>query len=361
MLKVSKAALAIALLLAIDPVVANEQGKSGFEQDYTAYQQALDANLSNRELAPLAEQAYLSGIEYFGAEDINTAILKINYLTLLNKDDVHSERSQKLAEEILAVSRKEYGQNAPELVDALLVALSTHNLEATKDYYEELVKIADANIEQQPEHMLRAKIEAAAHLLRIGSPVSRDLLRFAETAEERFGAEHELALLANFHAGRYLEAKRDEDAAIHRFKKVAAADESTLPPALVTAKYMSHARLVHFLEQQGKSDEATTHCLAISKMGYGIQDEREPTPLYRVNPRYPRLLVERRVEGSIKATYDINEYGFVENVQVIESSNSGFTKTGKEAIEKWRFAPRIVDGKPVMSEGRSVKLVFEMK
>ncbi|KFZ30089.1 hypothetical protein IDSA_05735 [Pseudidiomarina salinarum] len=361
MAKLSKAVLATALLLAIIPAIADEQAKSVFEQDYTAYQQALDANLSDRELAALAEQAYLSGIEYFGADDISTAILKINYLTLLNNDAVRSERSQQLAGEILAVSRKEYGQNAPELIDALLVALSTHNLEATKDYYEELVTIADAHIEQQPEHMLRAKIEAAAHLLRIGSPVSRDLVRFADTAEERFGAEHELALLANFHAGRYLEARKEQNEAIKRFKKVAAADESKLPSALVTAKYMSHARLVYFLEQQGKSDEATAHCLAIAKMGYGIQDEREPTPLYRVNPRYPRLLVQRRVEGEIKVSYDIDELGFVQNAQVLESSNSGFTKTGLEALEQWRFAPRVVDGEPVATTGRTVKLQFQIK
>ncbi len=359
MAKLSKAVLAMAVLLAINPAVADEQVKSGFEQDYAAYQQALDAQLSNSKVAPLAEQAYLSGEKYFGPDDINTANLKINYLAVIDTDDLRSEPSQKLAGEVLAVYRKEYGQNAPEVVDVLLIALGTHNLEATKAYYDDLVRIADANMEQQPEYMFRAKIDAASQLLSIGSPVSRDLLELAETAEQRFGPKHELGLLANFHAGRYLEAKRDEDAAIHRFKKVAAAEEGTLPPGLVTAKYMSHARLVHFLEQQGKSDEATAHCLAISKMGFGIQDERDPTPLYRVSPRYPSFIRGRETGGEVSLSYDINESGFVENVRVIDYSNSTFIKGSEDAVKQWRYAPRVADGAPVTTKGVSVKLIYE--
>ncbi|MDX1706642.1 energy transducer TonB [Pseudidiomarina sp.] len=360
MAKLSKAALAVALLLTIDPAVADEQGAAGFEQHYSAYQEALDAQLPNSKIAPLAKQAYLSGAKYFGPDDINTAKLKINYLAVIHTDDLRSEPSQKLAEEVLAVYRKEYGQSAPEVVDVLLIALGTHNLEATKAYYDDLVRIADANMQQQPEYMFRAKVEAASHLLSIGSPVSRDLVELAETAEQRFGPEHELTLLANFHAGRYLEAKNDADEAIERFKKVAAADEGVLPPGLVTAKYLSHARLVHFLEKEGKSDEATEHCLAISKMGFGIQDERDPKPLYRVNPRYPVLLVSRGLEGDVSARYDITESGFVENVEITEYSDRAFVKTSEDAIKQWRFAPRIVDGKPVTAKGYTVKLVFAL-
>ena len=348
--------------LAFADDVQADAAKVEFEQRYSAFQQALAEQAATEDLVELAKQSYVAGANYFGDSNINTANLKMSYLNLVPKPTLESEASRDLAQDILATYRATYEPKAPELIPALLMVLETgprsYKLRQAEFVYDELIDVADANMDTQPEAMFKAKILAGAQLLRLGSRDSRYLTDFAEQADKQFGSTHELALLANFHAGRYLEAKGDLESAVEKFKRLT--DAEALPSQLSYFKYVSHARLVNHLEALGESEAATEHCIAISNLGYGIGNEEQPKPLYRKAPEYPQSALYRNRDGSVKIQYDVTADGRVENIEILESSEDVWIETSREAIAKWRFAPRLENGEPVATTERKVIFEFEM-
>ena len=71
-------------------------------------------------------------------------------------------------------------------------------------------------------------------------------------------------------------------------------------------------------------------------------------PLVRIEPRYPSRAARRGIEGWVKLAFTITEEGTVEDVKIVEAEpNRIFDRAASKAVRKWRFRPRIVDGKPV--------------
>ncbi len=74
----------------------------------------------------------------------------------------------------------------------------------------------------------------------------------------------------------------------------------------------------------------------------------EVTPVETVEPLWPKnALIEGR-EGFVTLSFDVTQDGSVENVDIIESQPKRlFVRSARQAIEQWRFKPRVVDGQPV--------------
>jgi protein TonB len=83
-------------------------------------------------------------------------------------------------------------------------------------------------------------------------------------------------------------------------------------------------------------------------------------PLVRVNPQYPSRAVSRGIEGWVTLEFTITAAGTVVDPVVIESSSSLFHSASLRAIKKWKYNPKIVDGKPVERPGVRVRLDFEL-
>jgi periplasmic protein TonB len=78
-------------------------------------------------------------------------------------------------------------------------------------------------------------------------------------------------------------------------------------------------------------------------------------PLSRVAPEYPRDAARRSVEGAVKFQVDVNPDGTVAALKVLEAQPPGvFEKAAERALRKWKFRPKIVDGKAVASSGTQV-------
>jgi len=360
---IKKLLVAAAIVAVSTSAVANDNHKVNFEKTYSAFQQALNEQAESSKLVELAQQSYQTGEKYFGTGNINTANLKMSYLNLVPLETLRSVEAQQLADSALEAYRQHYQADAPELIGALQMVLSTRDsssdMNKLKDIFYELIDVADANMASQPEVMLREKVDAGAQMLRLGSRASSELVEFAEAANKQFGGEHELTLLASFHAGRYLEAKGEVEQAVANFQKLTAVEK--VPRNLSYPKYISHARLVNHLEKLGRSDEATEHCVVIANLGYGIGEEREPQPLYRVNPKYPSSLASLERGGKVTMKFDINAIGMVENIEIVESDYKALANVSIEAIKQWRYAPYVKDGKPAVATGRMVQMVFEME
>ncbi len=68
-------------------------------------------------------------------------------------------------------------------------------------------------------------------------------------------------------------------------------------------------------------------------------------PLVRIPPRYPMRAANRRIEGWVKVEFTINTDGTVKNPKVVDSHPSDiFNRAALQAIKRWKFKAKIIDG-----------------
>ena len=79
---------------------------------------------------------------------------------------------------------------------------------------------------------------------------------------------------------------------------------------------------------------------------YAHVDEK-PVPTTTARPEYPYELKRQGIEGIVAVSCVIDADGNVTDAEVKKSSNDGFNKAAIEAINKWKFKPAKVGGKPV--------------
>lgn len=76
--------------------------------------------------------------------------------------------------------------------------------------------------------------------------------------------------------------------------------------------------------------------------------EGDVIPLVRIQPQYPRQAAISRIEGWVKLEFTITPLGTVKNPRVLEAKPPRvFDREAIRALLKWKFKPRVVDGKAV--------------
>jgi TonB family protein len=193
-----------------------------------------------------------------------------------------------------------------------------------------------------------------------GRKLGRLSSQIIERAESELPATNYTLIEAQFIHAQVLKATKREEDAIEYFEKVVNVTDNSLNYTH-PFELASHAQLVDLYESIGESEAATEHCLAIGRMK-PWNDELDPVPLYRMNPEYPSYEARRGKDGSVTMQFDISPFGFVENVVVVEyEGGAGFKREALNALEKWRYAPKFVDGKPVTAEKQMVQLDFTLQ
>lgn len=98
-----------------------------------------------------------------------------------------------------------------------------------------------------------------------------------------------------------------------------------------------------------------------SGIGAGGGTDRDATPLVRIEPEYPMRMRQRGIEGAVGITFTIAKTGTVKDAVIDFSQPKGvFDKAALAAVRRWRYNPKIVDGKPVERPGQKVWFPFEM-
>lgn len=93
--------------------------------------------------------------------------------------------------------------------------------------------------------------------------------------------------------------------------------------------------------------------------GMGMYQPRtgdgDVTPLVVVEPQWPREALLNGIEGWVEITFTIGPDGRVSNARVVNSEpRRTFDRAALRAIERWRFRPRVVDGRPVERQATQV-------
>ncbi len=83
--------------------------------------------------------------------------------------------------------------------------------------------------------------------------------------------------------------------------------------------------------------------------------------IIKVRPQYPTRAAANGLEGTVLLQFDVTTLGAVENVIVIESSNSVFDKAAIAAAYRFKYKPGVVDGIPYATKGLRNLFRFEIE
>jgi len=97
-------------------------------------------------------------------------------------------------------------------------------------------------------------------------------------------------------------------------------------------------------------------------LGTGVATvDTDTIPLVRVEPTYPIRAQERGIEGWVQVEFTISPRGTVVDPKVTAYEPSSiFNQSALRAVRRWKYNPKIVDGKPVSRPGVKVLLDFDL-
>jgi protein TonB len=87
----------------------------------------------------------------------------------------------------------------------------------------------------------------------------------------------------------------------------------------------------------------------------------DATPIVRIEPKYPAQAARDGREGWVQLSFTIDELGGVTDIKVLAAEPKRlFDREAKRALRKWKYRPKVVDGKPQRQSGMQVQLEFNL-
>lgn len=84
-------------------------------------------------------------------------------------------------------------------------------------------------------------------------------------------------------------------------------------------------------------------------------------PIVRVAPVYPNRALSRGLEGYVDLMFTVTTTGTVVDPVVTYSTSSLFERAATNAVLKFKYKPRVVDGVPIASPGVETRIRFELE
>jgi len=89
--------------------------------------------------------------------------------------------------------------------------------------------------------------------------------------------------------------------------------------------------------------------------------EGDYLPIVRVAPVYPARALSRGLEGFVDMSFTVTTTGSVKDPIVLQSTSSLFERAATQAVLKFKYKPRVVDGIPVEVPGVKTRISFELE
>lgn len=97
-----------------------------------------------------------------------------------------------------------------------------------------------------------------------------------------------------------------------------------------------------------------------SSFGLAVSDG-DYLPIVKVSPVYPRRALQRGIEGHVIVEFTVTRQGTVRDPFVVESTSSLLERAALEAVLKFKYKPKVVDGEPVEVAGVQNKITFRLE
>jgi len=87
----------------------------------------------------------------------------------------------------------------------------------------------------------------------------------------------------------------------------------------------------------------------------------EYLPIVKVQASYPRRALQRGIEGYVVVQFTVTRQGTVRDPVVVEAEPANiFDKAAMDAVLKFKYKPRVIDGNAVEVEGVQNRITFEI-
>ncbi|MAI06230.1 MAG: hypothetical protein CBC47_03735 [Alphaproteobacteria bacterium TMED87] len=102
--------------------------------------------------------------------------------------------------------------------------------------------------------------------------------------------------------------------------------------------------------------------LNLDRSGLNAPTDGDAIPLVRVPPQYPQRANSRGIEGWVQLEFTITESGAVTDIVVVAAEPSGyFERAASRALSRWKYKPKIIDGRPARRYNNQVVITFELE
>jgi protein TonB len=99
----------------------------------------------------------------------------------------------------------------------------------------------------------------------------------------------------------------------------------------------------------------------VGKISLTAGSDTDVIPLVRIPPDYPPRALERGVEGWVQVEFTITETGGVKDAKVVAAQPRGiFDEAALRSIARWRYNPKVEDGKAVARVGMQTVIKFQL-
>ena len=100
--------------------------------------------------------------------------------------------------------------------------------------------------------------------------------------------------------------------------------------------------------------------ISLSASGFGLSpSDGEYLPIVKIQPIYPRRALSRGIEGYVIVEFTVTKTGTTRDHIIVEAKPKGiFDKAAIQAATKFKYKPRVVDGKPIEVPGVLNKITF---
>jgi protein TonB len=90
--------------------------------------------------------------------------------------------------------------------------------------------------------------------------------------------------------------------------------------------------------------------------------DRSEVPIVRVEPQYPTRAASKQIEGWVRLQFTITENGTVRDAVVVDAEPHGyFEETSLQALARWKYQPKVFEGRAVERRGVQVLLRFDLE
>lgn len=129
-------------------------------------------------------------------------------------------------------------------------------------------------------------------------------------------------------------------------------------PAIDAARmWRFEPRLVN--GEKARQDQAETTVTYILK-GESSLEDLDARPIFRASPSYPNQCFGKAADReTVILEFDVDPEGVVRDPRIVSSTNHCFNFHATRAAEKWRYAPKIVEGAATSRNGVQVTILFD--
>ena len=93
----------------------------------------------------------------------------------------------------------------------------------------------------------------------------------------------------------------------------------------------------------------------------GAMTDGEAIPMVIIQPMYPRKAAMEGIEGWVRFEFTVSPDGSPKDIRVIDAEPKRvFERDARKAIYKWKFKPKVVDGKPVEQPNMRYTMEFKL-